>query len=132
MTSWNDLPFEIKSQILAAYIAITMLSYPSGSSDQEQLQSFRRFTVDILGFLHIATDMPYEAVAIMKIMIKERMCWQKRLEQDVNARSRSGRDMLRHVLSIQGEVSRNHDKIKLLKFCSRNLRLAGIWISPPW
>lgn len=70
MASWNDLPFEIKRQILAHYIYISMRGAPSSYGPFDPVIHYGNLTRTVMSFLCNAPEMLDEAVSLVKSQIK--------------------------------------------------------------
>lgn len=90
MTSWHDLPFEVKSQILSNYISI-MLSYTQANACLLSMSSLGGFIRAIFSFLHNAPEMLDEAIGIVTSMIKKCELLDETLMQDLETLWASGR-----------------------------------------
>lgn len=81
MTSWHDLLFEVRSQILVYYITVTSeatLPIPPW----KHTRVLKRFVVSIFSFLRNAPDMLDEAIRIVVLMIRELSSLDARLQQE--------------------------------------------------
>lgn len=118
MTSWIDLSFEVRSQILSYYIAATLDDVKAGSSGGWGILSLLvPFAISVLKFLHNAPDMLDEAISIVDSMIKQHSLLHEELRQKVETlRPRYERRV------TQERKSRVCDELTLLKFCKKNLK----------
>lgn len=83
VTSWHDLPYELKVPILAYYIETIIPDFLDTSRPLYKVNQHRRFVADILSLLHAAPELQHEVIVIVDRKIKRRLARSRRLNADL-------------------------------------------------
>lgn len=91
MTSWHSLPFEIKSQILAHYIDVSVpipadVDISRSSYTTYYIWTFNQLTEAVKHVLRISPELKQEVTRIVKSLIAKRACLCVVFTKDLNAK----------------------------------------------